>query len=63
MNPHWFFLGLLAASMAATILYIAETGQTERANVMLVVLAVTASIVGIALAVTRKYWRDARRLA
>ena len=62
MNPHWLFLGILALSLIAALVYLNDAAQIENASNMVLILGMTSAIVGVTLILTMKYWRDARRL-
>jgi hypothetical protein len=62
MNPHWLFLGVVATTLGVTLAYIGGTDEFEKAYDMLLILTITFTIVGVTLVLTRKHWRDARRL-
>lgn len=63
MSPHWLFAAIMTLSVSAAISHAVVTNNMDTLVNMVVILGLALACVGIALLVTRKYWKDARRLA
>lgn len=63
MNPHKLFASIMLVSVAATIASFATSGDLSSLYGMAEILGITLACVGAVLFATRKYWRNARRMA
>ena len=63
MNPHHFFLAITLFSVAVTIASLAASQEIEEVQDMAAILGIAGVAAVVILFATRKYWRDARRLA
>lgn len=63
INPHTLFIVLTVTSLAFLIGGLAASGKEEVIYQMLRTFAVTVVVIGVVLFITKRYWRDARRLA
>ena len=59
MNPHYLFIGIMALSVAIAVPVLAGSELLE----MLKILGPVVGGLGLAMFLTRKYWRNARRMA
>jgi hypothetical protein len=63
MSPHWLFAVIMTLSISAAISHAVGSNNIGELVSMAVILGLALACVGIALLATRKYWKDARRLA
>lgn len=63
MNPHTIFVSVMLVSVATTAAAFAASGSMVELVGMAQWLGVTLACVGVVLFATRKYWRNARRMA
>lgn len=59
MNPHYMFVGIMVLSVAIAIPALAGSELLD----MLKILGPVLAGLGLAMFLTRKYWRNARRMA
>ena len=63
MNPHHLFLAITIFSVAVTVASLAASHEIEEVQDMVAILGFVGAVTAVILFATRKYWRDARRLA
>lgn len=62
MNPHWLFGAIMTLSISAAISHAVGSSNMDELVDTAVILGLALTSVGITLVVTRKYWKDSRRL-
>jgi hypothetical protein len=62
MNPHYLFVSIMLASAGLMTAAFAAEGSVDELYEMATVLGIAGACVGAVLLLTRKYWKDARRL-
>lgn len=63
MNPHYLFAAVMLASLAFTATAMISTGDTSELYEVAKVVGLTGAGIGAVMFATRRYWRNARRLA
>lgn len=63
MNPHLLFAGTMAVSLATTMLYLYTSQNGDQIRNMAMILVPVVIGLATVLIATRRYWKDARRLA
>lgn len=63
MNPHYLFASLALVSFVFASAGLAVAGDYDELQGMVTVVGIASAVIGAILAVTRKYWRNARRVS
>jgi hypothetical protein len=63
MNPHKLFALVMIVSITATVGGFAAAGDFSSLYGMAEIIGITLACIGIILFATRKYWKNARRIA
>lgn len=63
MNPHTLFMGLAMLSLGVTALEMYISGNYAGLYELGVIMGIAIACISVILILTRKYWRNARRLA
>jgi len=63
VNPNYLFASLAIVSFVFASVGLAVAGDYEELQGMITVVGIASAVIGAVLAVTRKYWRNARRIS
>lgn len=63
VNPHYLFVGIALVSIVVTASSMMQSENFDGLYSMAKIIGITGACVGAVMFVTKKYWRDARRLA